>query len=237
MNAAVKPTTETPCTCNTRHAMGSVKYNGTVEARLLLHCFSWPIVNTVISGMSRNYFFLTKTHLADSSSASLSASNTPHRRRRSIKQVWRTWCSTVFWNKGKLWDSLQPSHLGRRTQFSLSLSLKLANKLLSNSLPTPYSYPYFHLIRRIFTCAVERMSLNILRISNQSINLNFSQNNTSILLITKLNTVFHFCSKRHGNCSCLISEVVRCFVLRSSKWTLLQLIATRTCNVALTKYL
>jgi len=49
----------------------------------------------------------------------------------------------------------------------------------------------------------------------------------------KLNTDFHFCSKRYGNCSCLILEVIRCFALRSSKWTLLQMIAARICNVAL----
>ena len=76
----VKPPTEMPCTCNTRHSMGGVQRNGNVEARLLLHCFSRPIVTTGISGMSRNYFFLMETHLEDSSSASLSASNTPHRR-------------------------------------------------------------------------------------------------------------------------------------------------------------
>jgi hypothetical protein len=169
MNAGVKPTTETPCICNIRHSVGSVQRNDTVEARLLLHCLSWPVVITGISGMSRNYFSFMETHLADSFSASLSASNTPHRRRWSIKQVWRTWCSTVYWNKGKLWDSLQPSHLGRRTHFPLSLFFKLTNNILCNSLPTGCSYPYFHLIRRTFTCAVERMSLSIRSISNQPI--------------------------------------------------------------------
>ena len=115
MNEGVKSITQTSCTCNIRHSVGSVQRNDTVEARLLLHCFSWPVVITGISRMSRNYFSLMGTHLVDSSSASLSASNKPHRRRWSIKQVWRTWCSTVSCNKGKLWDSLQPSHFGRRT--------------------------------------------------------------------------------------------------------------------------
>jgi hypothetical protein len=69
----------------------------------------------------RNYFLVMQTHLAESSSASLLASNIPHRRRWSIKQMRRTWYPTVSCNKGrpKLWNISLPSHLGLRTRFTV----------------------------------------------------------------------------------------------------------------------